>query len=64
MLIEVKNLEKIYTDEDVETPALRGVSFSIKEGEFVAVTGPSGSGKSTLLHILGFLDSLTKGEYL
>ena len=64
MLIEVKNLEKIYTDEDVETPALRGVSFSIKEGEFVAVTGPSGSGKSTLFHILGFLDSLTKGEYL
>jgi len=62
-LIEVKNLEKIYFDGGVETPALRGVSFSISEGEFVAVTGPSGSGKSSLLHILGFLDRPTKGEY-
>lgn len=62
-LIEAKDLEKIYSDKEVETPALRGVSFSIKEGEFVAITGPSGSGKSTLLHILGFLDSQTKGEY-
>lgn len=62
-LIEVRDLEKIYSDKEVETPALRGVSFSIKEGEFVAITGPSGSGKSTLLHILGFLDSQTKGEY-
>ncbi|MCD6233302.1 ABC transporter ATP-binding protein [bacterium] len=62
-MIEVKNLEKIYFDGGVETPALRGVSFSISEGEFVAVTGPSGSGKSSLLHILGFLDRPTKGEY-
>jgi len=62
-LIEVRNLVKIYSDAEVETPALRGVSFSISEGEFVAVMGPSGSGKSTLLHILGFLDRPTKGEY-
>jgi len=62
MLIEVKELEKIYTD-GTETPALRGVSFSINHGEFVAVMGPSGSGKSTLLHILGFLDRHSKGEY-
>ncbi len=62
-LIEVRNLVKIYSDAEVETPALRGVSFSISEGEFVAVMGPSGSGKSSLLHILGFLDRPTKGEY-
>lgn len=63
MLIEVKNLEKIYTNEDVETPALDGVSFNVTSGEFVAIMGSSGSGKSTLLHILGFLDRHTGGEY-
>ena len=63
-LIEVKNLEKIYRDGDIETLALRGVSFDIHKGEFVAVMGPSGSGKSTLLHVLGFLDRHTGGKYL
>jgi len=63
-LIEVKNLRKVYCNEGVETPALRGVSFNIDGGEFLAIMGPSGSGKSTLLHILGFLDKHTKGEYL
>ena len=62
-LIEVKNLDKIYYSGDVETPALRGVSFTVEKREFVAIMGPSGSGKSTLLHILGFLDRQTKGEY-
>lgn len=61
-LIEVRGLWKIYKD-GTETPALRGVSFDINEGEFTAIVGPSGSGKSTLLHILGFLDKHTKGEY-
>jgi len=62
-LIEVNNLQKIYKEEDVETPALGGVSFDINQGEFVAIMGPSGSGKSTLLHILGFLDRQTSGVY-
>ncbi len=62
-LIEVKNLEKIYEAGEVKTPALAGVSFEIKDGEFVAIMGPSGSGKSTLLHILGFLDRPSAGDY-
>ena len=62
--IKVSNLEKIYENEGVKTPAVSGVSFSVEDGEFVAIMGPSGSGKSTLLHILGFLDRHTTGEYL
>lgn len=62
-LIEVKNLEKTYYNDSVATPAICGVSFDIRQGEFVAIMGPSGCGKSTLLHILGFLDSATGGEY-
>lgn len=62
-LIETKNLTKIYTEGEVETPALLNADLSIEKGEFVAVMGPSGSGKSTLLHILGFLDDATSGTY-
>ena len=62
-LIEAKNLQKTYFNDGVETPAIRGVSFSIEKGEFVAIMGPSGSGKSTLLHMLGFLDRNTGGRY-
>jgi len=62
-MIECKNITKIYKTEAGETPALKGVSFEIKDGEFLAITGPSGSGKSTLMHILGALDSPTEGTY-
>ena len=62
-LIEVRNVSKIYGEEGSLTAALRGVSFDIQKGEFVAVMGPSGSGKSTLLHIIGFLDDYTSGSY-
>jgi putative ABC transport system ATP-binding protein len=62
-LIKIENVEKIYGEGEALTPALRGDSFVINQGEFVAIMGPSGSGKSTLLHILGFLDRPTKGNY-
>src|SRR3990167_3157091 len=62
-MIDVKNITKIYKTGDIEFQALRGVSFTIKDGEFVAIMGPSGSGKSTLMHILGCLDTPTSGTY-
>jgi len=63
-LIRTVDLVKTYVTETIETPALRGVSVELHEGEFTAVAGPSGSGKSTLLHLLGGLDRPTSGEIL
>lgn len=62
-MIECTNIIKSYQSGENETIALKGVSFTIADGEFVAIMGPSGSGKSTLMHIIGCLDTATTGTY-
>jgi putative ABC transport system ATP-binding protein len=62
-MIEIKNICKVYGSGDTALEALKKISFSIGDGEFVAIMGPSGSGKSTLMHILGCLDTPTSGTY-
>jgi len=63
-MIECRNITKTYKNGDMETPVLKGITFTVKDGEYVAIMGPSGSGKSTLMHILGALDTPTSGQYL
>jgi putative ABC transport system ATP-binding protein len=62
-IIEVNNLNKTYQTGEISLTVLKDISFTINQGEFVAIMGPSGSGKSTLMHILGALDLPTSGTY-
>ena len=64
MMIQAEKITKIYGKGEIAVRALNEVSFSVKEGEFVAIMGPSGSGKSTLMNILGCLDTPTSGKYI
>ena len=64
VLIEAKDISKIYQLGDTELRALDGVSITIEKGEFLAIMGPSGSGKSTFMNIIGCLDIPTDGQYL
>ena len=63
-MIQLQNIQRTYTSDEIETAALADINLSVERGEFVVVMGPSGCGKSTLLNILGMIDRPTAGAYM
>ena len=63
-VLKVNNIKKTYGEKENQVHALKGISFSVEQGEFIAIVGTSGSGKSTLLNLIGGLDTPEKGEII
>lgn len=64
MILEIRDVCKNYYQGKLEVPVLKDITFSMEEGEYVAIMGPSGSGKTTLMNIIGCLDTATSGTFL
>ena len=60
-MIALQGIEKVYRTDRIETVALSGIDFTVRQGEFISIMGPSGCGKSTLLHLMGLLDAPSAG---
>ena len=64
IVLQLKNVDKDYKLDKLSVPVLKNISFTVSDGEYVAIMGPSGSGKSTMMNIIGCLDKQTSGEFI